>query len=309
MGAAFTAIQARFNGLGTKVSEAWEKIDNELDEVTELDDLTEAEWEAISGARDSMGDKYRKMRDEIELHHYTIEMKKSADWARHLRQIAQEEIARGVPCAQCGASIKLEVLHSASQQNCASCGSVNEVMPGAAAASFYQGLGAHSLAQETSWNLWLAERKAKEELDARRHPTAYDHWVYLKAAHEYWTGYFQAGLAVYPKFTQDVAQAVEAKMKHYTSWDQEVDKQKRELLGKVVEASGNGDVNALNQIVGALPHFVSLDDCIECLVERRHFPAAKHLFGIKYDQDGEDDPKQQWITRELSEMRKFLSAD
>jgi hypothetical protein len=59
--------------------------------------------------------------------------------------------------------------------------------------------------------------------------------------------------------------------------------------------------------VGSLPHFLDLDECIECLVERKHYPAAKHLFGIKYDQDGEDDPKQQWIARELAEMKKFLS--
>lgn len=307
MGAAFTALQSRFHGLGTKVGDAWDKIDAEIDEVTELDDLTDAEWELISTSRDAMHAKYRKMSDDIELHHYTIEMKKSADWARHLRELAKEEIARGVPCSQCGSPIQLEVLHSASQQNCGSCGAVNEVTPGAAAASFYQGLGAHSLAQEQVWHLWLAERQAQEELNNRRHPTEYDRWVVKKASHDYYTAYYQAGLQVYPGFTKDVAKAVEAKLKHYDAWDQDVDKTKRELLGKLVEASGAGNVDGVNQIVGNLPHYLDLDECIECLVERGHYPAAKHLFGVKYDQDGEDDPKAAWIARELAEMKKFLS--
>jgi len=307
MGAAFTAIQARFHGLGQKVGDAWDKIDEELDEVSELDDLTEAEYDYLSSARDRMIDQSRKARDDIELHHYTIEMKKSADWARHLREIAKQEIAKGVPCSQCGAAIHPERFDTGSQQKCGSCGAVNDIMPGMASASFYAGNGAHALAQEQAWDHWLAERKAKDDLDAYRHSTAYDHWVYHKAAHDYYTAYYQAGVALYPKFTENVEAAVAAKMKHYTAWTQDVDKQTQELLGKVVEASGNGDVNALNQVVSNLPHFMRLDDCIECLVERRHYPAAKHLFGLKYDQDGEDDPKQQWIARELAEMKKFLS--
>ncbi len=307
MGAAFTAIQTRFHGLDRKVDDAYSKVSEEIDELTELDDLTSEEWALISGARDSMSEKCRQMRDHIDLSHYTIEMKKSADWARRLQQIAQEEIARGVPCSQCGAKISIENLTTSTQQKCASCGAVNEVTPGMAAASFYHGNGAHALAQEQVWNLWLAERNAERELKDKRHATAYDQWVYHKAAHDYWTAYYQAGVAVYPGFTKDVAAAVEAKMKHYTAWDQEVDKQKRDLLGKLVEASANGDVNTVNQIVGSLPHFLSLDDCIECLVERKHYPAAKHLFGIKYTQDGEDDPKEQWIARELEEMKRFLA--
>src|SRR5690606_30239908 len=103
-------------------------------------------------------------------------------------------------------------------------------------------------------------------------------------------------------FTKDVSAAVEAKLAHYTAWDQPVDAQKRELLGRLVDASHKGDHATLQQIVSSLPHFVSLDDCIECLVERKLFPAAELLFGVKHAQDQEDEPKARWVARELAEM-------
>ncbi len=221
MGAAFSAIQSRFHGLGTKVTDAFEKIREELHEVTELDRLTPEEWALISSAPEASSEKYRQMQDHIELSHYTIEMQKSADWARRLRSIADEEIARGVPCSECGAKIRVETLATSTQQKCASCGAVNEVTPGMAAASFYLGNGVHALAHEQAWNLWLAERKAKEELYAKHYPTAHDERLYHEAAHEYWTAYYQAGLDIYPGFTKDVASAVDAKMKQYTAWDHE----------------------------------------------------------------------------------------
>lgn len=307
MGAAFSALQARFHGLGQKVSDSWDKIDEEIDEITELDDLSEQEYELIYGARDQMRDAYDRMVDALELHHSEVEMQKNADWARRLRAIAEEELKVELSCARCGAPYLTQDAAGASQQKCPSCGAVNEVMPGMAAGLFYRGIGAHALAQEQAWQKWLGERSAKAAFDARRHPTAYDLWVYHQAARDYWTAYYTAGKQIYPKFTEDVALAVEAKMKHYSAWDQDVEVQKRELFGRLVDASGKGDAAAVNQLIGSLPHHVDLDECIEALVERRHFPAAKHLLGIKYDQEGEDEPKGQWIAQELAETRKLVS--
>jgi uncharacterized protein YoxC len=308
MGAAFSAVQARFNGLGTKVSESWEKIDQEISELWDQDDLSSGDVEGIANARDAMVAKERKMLDDIDLHHYRIEMQKNADWSRRLRQIAEQEISRGIPCSHCGAPLHVQEFTQASQVTCGACHAVNDVMPGSATALFYQGLGAHSLAHEAAWNEWLAEREAKARLDAFRHPTAYDRWVYLNAAHGYYTKYYQEGLKIHPGFTKDVAAAVDAKMKHYTAWDQPIDQQAREFFGNLVEASSKGDQATLKQMATNPPHHIDLDGCIECLVERHHFPAAAFLLGIKYDKDGEDDPKQQWIAKELADMRKFLGA-
>jgi hypothetical protein len=308
MGAAFSAIQARFRGLGTKVDEAWSKIDSELDEVRDQDDLAADDYAYVSDVFDRMCDKHRKMNDDLDLHHYTIEMKKNADWARRLRDIAMEELQRPVPCSQCGQPLQAQSFHQSTQIQCPASHSLNDIMPGSAAAMFYQGLGAHSLAAEASWNAWLAERAAKDKLDKFRHPTEYDRWVYHQAARTYWTEYYQRGLEVYPAFTKDVGAAVEAKMKHYSAWDQPVDAQKRELLGRIIDASSKNDAGTLQQIVSSLPHFISLDDCIECLVERKHFPAAEFLFGIKHQRDQEDEPKARWVAKELAEMRKFLRA-
>ena len=308
MGAAFSAVQARFRGLATKVDEAYEKIDAEVDELTELDDLNSADWEMISAARDHLIEKRRAMTDGIDLHYYTIEMKKNADWSRRLRDLAQAELAKPTPCSQCGAPLDVRGMAYQGSAACAACHSVNDVFPGTAAGLFYQGLGAHSLAQEASWNEWLAERDAKAKLDRFRHPTEYDRWVYHQAARAYYTRYYQEGLKIYPKFTENIEAAVEAKLKHYTAWDQPVDQQKRALLGQVVEASSKGDAAAMQQLVTAIPHHMRLDDLIECLVERKHFPAAQFLLGVKYDQEGESDPKAQWVAKELADMRKFLKA-
>lgn len=308
MGAAFGALQARFRGLGQKIDEAYEKIDQEVDQIADRDDLDSADVELISATRDALIAKRRAMRDDLELRHATIEMKKNADWARRLRQLAQTEVQSSVPCSNCGAPISPSDPSKASQVKCGSCHAINEVMLGTAAALFYQGLGAHALACETAWPEWLAHREADARLKAFRHATAYDFWVMLEAAKAYWTAYYQAGLAIYPGFTAEVplAQAADAKLKHYTAYKQPVDKQKEELLGQVVEASAKGDAAAMQRVVASLPHFVSLDDCLECLVERQHYPAAQFLFGIKFDKDGEDGNKQKWIAEQLADMRKFL---
>ncbi len=308
MGAAFSALQARFHGLGQKIDEAYEKVDQEVDQIADRDDLESADHELIGSTRDTLIAKRRALRDDLELRHATLEMKKNADWARRLRQIAQQELERPVACSHCGAPLAVADPSKASQVRCGACQAVNDVMPGTAAALFYQGLGAHALASETAWPQWLAQREADARCKAFRHATAYDFWLTLEAAKAYWTAYYQAGLAIYPGFAADVPleQAVAAKMKHYTAYKQPIDQQKEEILGSVVEASAKGDAATMQRIVGALPHFVSLDDCLECLVERQHFPAAQFLFGIKFDKDGEDGNKQKWIATELADMRKFL---
>lgn len=308
MGAAFSALQARFHGLGQKIDEAYEKIDQEVDQIADRDDLEPADWELISQTRDTLIAKRRAMRDDLELRHATIEMKKNADWARRLRQLAQSEMQAPAACSNCGAPIAPADPTKASQIRCGSCQAINDVTLSTAAALFYQGLGAHALACEAAWPQWLAQREADERCKAFRHATAYDFWLTIEAARAYWTAYYHAGLAIYPGFTAQVPleQAVEAKLKHYTAYKQPIDKQKEELLGQVVEASSKGDAAAMQRIVSSLPHFVSLDDCLECLVERQHYPAAQFLFGIKFDKDGEDGNKQKWIAEQLAEMRKFL---
>ncbi|RLB55393.1 MAG: hypothetical protein DRJ42_06335 [Deltaproteobacteria bacterium] len=309
MGAAFGALKARFHGLSSKVGDAWAKIDGEIDEVRGDDGFTSADYGAVSAVRDAMHDKYSKMIDDLALHREHIEMSKNADWARRLQLLAQEEAGKGVPCSQCGTPMLVENLDCGGPQKCGSCGAVNNVLPEAASALFYRGTGVRALANEQCWQYVLAERDAKAQFDRKRHPTAYDHRAYLKAAHEKFTAYYQAGVAIYPKFTDDVTAAVEAKMKHYSAWDREVDKQKRELFGRIVEASSTGDVAGLDALVGNLPNFVGFDECIECLVERRHYPAAEYLFGKKYSMKGEGVAKARWVVSKLAEMKRFLGSD
>ncbi|MEM9193598.1 MAG: hypothetical protein AAGF12_30770 [Myxococcota bacterium] len=308
MGAAFGALQARFNGLTTKLSDAWEKIDNQMDEaLDELDDqVTSADWEAWSALRDAMVNQEREILEATDVKYQEIEMRKNADWSRRLRELAQQEIQKGAPCSECGSPFPIKVYWQASQEMCPHCNAVIDVQPGMAAGLFHQGLGAHSLAQEAAWGEWMAERKAKNAFDARRCPTAYDHWLYLQAAHAYYTRYYQEGLKVHPGFTENVEQAVAAKMQHYTAWDQPIQKQQRDYFGQLVDYAGKGMVNELQALLTQRPHHIDLDDCGYALVERGLLQAAEFVYTVKYTEDGEDGSKKAYAQEQIRDAIKIL---
>jgi rubrerythrin len=307
MGAAFTALQSRFHGLSDKVDEAWEKIDEEFDDVRDQSGLSESDYDALSQVWDGMYEKFRAMQQGLERTHYTVEMKKNADWARQLRGLAEREMAAGVQCSQCGTPMQILDYTKASQQACPSCNAVNDVMPGSASAMFFMGLGAHALAHEAAWNEWVGEQDAKDAFDRYRHPTAYDEWVYLNAARTYWTKYYQVAQQIAPASCPDINAAVEGRMGHYTVWTQEVDKQKHGFLGQLVDASTKGDAATIQQLLSNRPHHVDLSDCAECLVERRQYQGATVVLDFQYHADGEDDPKGAWIREQLADIKKTVS--
>lgn len=308
MGAAFSALQARFNGLGTKLGDAWDKMDEQMDEALEdvEDDLKESDWEAFAIFRSHLVNEERALLDEIELGYEKLTTEKNGRWARKLQQLAQAEVAQGAKCTSCGGPVPLETPWQASKAACSHCGVMNDVSPGLAAGLFYQGLGAHALAHEAAFDAWLEEWNAKRAFDARRCPSAYDHWVYLEAAKKYYTQYYTAGLQVHPGFTQDVAAAVAAKMKHYSAWDQPIDQQARQCIGEVVDAANRGDAAALKAAVEKRPHHVDLDDIGYALVERGLIDAAKHYFGLQYEMEDEDEPKGAWIAEKLKDAISTL---
>jgi len=308
MGAAFSQLQARFNGLTTKLDEAYESFEEKLDEAADdiEDDLDANDWDQLSGLQSALHADKTALYDKIELTYEHLQMEKNAEWARRLRALAEQEIAAGAKCSSCGAPTPVETPWTATQVKCSSCGALNDVQPGMAAGLFYQGLGAHALAQEASWDLWVAERAAKTAFDARRCPTAYDHWLYLDTARKYYTAYYEAGLKVYPAFTQDVGAAVEAKMKHYTAWDQPVDQQAREFYGQLVDCANKGDAEGMKRLVASKPHHVDFDDCGYALVERNLIDAAKFLYGLQYAAEGETDPQAMYVAEKLKDARSTL---
>ncbi len=308
MGAAFTAVQVRFNGLTSKLSDAWDKMDESIDEALEEldDDVKPSDWEAYAKWRSALVNAQRALSDDISLSYEYLQMKKNADWARRLKQLAEQEQQSGAKCSSCGGPVPIQTPWQAEKSACSHCSVMNDVVPGLSAGLFYQGIGAHALAHEAAWDHWMAEWKAKDAFDKRRCPTAYDHWVYIEAAKAYYTTYYQAGLQVNAGFVSDVATAVAAKMKHYSAWDQAIDQQNRAFMGQVVDAANKGDAEGMKALISQRPHHVDLDDIGYALVERDLIDAAKFFFGLKYDLEDEDDPKGAWIAEQIKDTISTL---
>lgn len=305
IGAAMSAVQVRFKGLGPKVQEAFEKSDHALDEVMARD-LSQQDMHAVIAIRDVMIKQERALIDHIDDQYERLMMQKNADWARRLRQLAQEETSRGAPCSSCGAPFPVQVFWAASQARCPHCNAVNDLYPGVAAGSFYQGLGVHALAHEAAFGEWEAEQRADHALKAFRHATAYDRWLYVEAARAYWAKYYGTVKQLNPGFDGNIDSAVAAKLAHYSAWDAEVDKQKRDFLGALVDASRKRDGAALKQLLGARPHHVDLDSCAEALMERGDVEGTTFVLDVKYDADQESDPRAAWIREQLADVARTV---
>ncbi len=211
MGAAFTAVKTRFFGIDRKVADAWEKIDEQLDNLCDADG-----GHGAIALRDTLQSEYISLRESIESTHEYIEMKKSADWARALKRLADVDRERPVNCSQCGGRLEVTVFWAASNVTCPHCKAVNGVKMCAAGGLFYQGNGLHALAREAAWELRAGEQQA-QQASLRNAPDAIKN-KYLAGARAYWTRYYETILALNPGHPHTLEEAVTAKLAHYTAW-------------------------------------------------------------------------------------------
>ena len=306
MGAAFSALQARFNGIDNRIDKGWEDCEAAFEAVRDLDDLPERDLMWLNRIWSEWSRQHRQLRHETDLHYQLLETRKNADWARRLRELAQREIEKGVSCTQCGGQVVPEVYWEASNVTCSHCQAVNSVKPGTAAALMYQGLGAHALSHEAALNEWVEEQNAKQRYDELRHPTAYDHWLWLQAAHAYYTRYYQTMHHIHPGTPETVEQGVTNKLKHYTAYDPPLEQQKRELMGRLLEAAYNKDEGTMRQLVQQLPHGVDLEECAWSLMEHGSPEGAEIMTNIRYDAEGETDPRRGWVQEQLRELEESI---
>lgn len=306
MGTAMTAVQTRFHGLHQKVSDSWDKIGEELEEVEGDDDLSPEAYRAMCAVTDEMHRKYEVLLEQIDMQYAWLEMRKQADWGRRLWDIAQQEIQQPLTCSQCGAPFQNTVYWVATNMNCPHCGSVNSVHPGMAAGLFYQGLGVHALSHEQAWDQWMAQQSAEKQYKDRRHQTAGDHHQWLRAAHAYWTKYYETSKQMNPGFTQAVEEAVANRLAQYTSFEQPLERMHRDFFQALCQTAAQRDPGALVGLLGNMPNGVDLNDCAECLVEQGDEGGAVAVLEHQHRVEGEDDPRGEWVTERLKEIRETL---
>jgi len=302
IGAGFTALQTRYHGLGTKVSDAWEKIEEQLEEINDQKESRKSEeLDAYYELEDQQRAKYDALYEKVDLQYQYLAVKKSADWARQLYPLAQAEIQTEKACTQCGAPFQQTVYHQAVNLTCPHCGSVNSCNPGMATAMYF-GSGVHNLAEEQCWAEKMAELKADKALSDWRHPTQFDFQTRLDAAQAFWDKYFAVTQQLNPGFDQPLAEAAADKMKHFTAWDQGVDREKRIYLSQAVEAAANKDPDTMRQVAASRPHHVDWTDVGECIGEHLGRRQCKWFLKIWHEVKGEKRDKKKWVNEELSDI-------
>ncbi len=304
MAAAFGAVQARFHSLSTKFDESSGKIEELLWEIMFRDDMSPQDSGVLSTLHDDICRQQREQQEALDMAYESLRTCKNAQWARKLAEHAQAEAGKGLSCSNCGSPFALTVSWQASNETCPNCNAVNSVTPGAALYAYY-GQGVHALAHEQAFEDWKGEQRVKKTFDDYRHPTAYDYWQYLQAARTYWTKYYQATQQMHPGFTSShgsVEAAVEAKLKHYTAHDPVVDQQHRDFFGRLIDVARRQDDSGVRQLVAGMPDGIDLDECAEAAFERHDPQAAQLILNIKYDMDGEDEPRAAWLQEQLRDL-------
>lgn len=328
LGAAFSALQARFNGLGKKIDEAWEKIDREFDQVRDRDDVTPKDYPVLGHIWAGMRQQYAQAKEHIDISYETIQIKKSAAWARMLWTQMQAEVGQPVPCGQCGSPIQVTVHHQASNVTCGHCKAVTTVYPGMAAGLLFQGNGIHALAQEGSYDAWLAQWRAEKKYKSFRVPITRDREEYVHAARTYYTKYYEIVKQANPGFDGDVPKAVEAKLAHYSAYDYPVEQATRAKYQIVVDACRTGNAQAVQMLLrsGAATELqriiridengmreiitkgfksdYDLDDCVWTVFEHGDARGAMMLLEMQHAAEGEDEPKLQWVGKQMARLSR-----
>lgn len=304
LGAAFSALQARFRGLQTKVTEAWEKIDGELDAIR--NDAEGKDIEFMSRIWSQMSKSHRDWRYDIDLKYERLTIQKEADLARALQQQGEQEKATMVKCHHCGAPLKVDTWWQASNVTCGACKAVNSVSPGPGIVYFYMGNGAHALVRERTQDAVFAHMHAERAYKALRIPTESDYQRYIAAARAMYAAYYQTMAATNPAFSADVNEQIEAKMSHYSHYDSGSDKKARAANERMLQLAIAGDRAGLAAHVAASK--LDLGECLYAAAERGQAGARDVLLELQYAADGDGDPKGPWLAEQKRELDNWVAT-
>jgi hypothetical protein len=309
MGAAFSALQVRFRGIGQKLDEAWSKIDGELDKVREAAS-TAKDHESLGHLWAAMRASYAQAKDRIDLAYEGVHTRKNATWARALHTQAQRDSQQPVACTKCGGGIRQTVFHASSNATCTHCSAVNQLHPGMAAGLFFQGIGLHALSHEQAFQEWLAMFAAEKAYHGFRVPITRDREALLAAARAYWTKYYAVQRSMHPGFDDtfgSLDKAVESKLAHYGAWDPPVDVATRARFQAVVDAARTGDRGAIERALGSNAG-VDLDDAVRCVYEHGDPRGTIILLELQHRQEREDEPLPVWTGRQLARLSRDVRA-
>ncbi len=209
MSGAVSAFEARMQGLGTKIDQAWDKIDEELRSGSALK------------RRDKMIAQGDALRDYIEVKTYEMSVLKRAQAARALWQIVTQDAAQPHHCTSCGGQLQLAVYHTSSSVPCGFCGAVNQVQPSTAIGQYYYGGAIHALSEEVALQQWHALHAEEQRFQDIRGASAEDKARLRAATEHYWRTYCTAHAEIHPDWTPEQIEAeVAGKMGSFDKYHQ-----------------------------------------------------------------------------------------
>jgi hypothetical protein len=305
---ALSELTARLQGISKKVDEAFEKIDPDLDRAMEA--AGGAEVQAVSKARDELVRRRAALCESIAVRGEEMGIRKSADAARRLREIAAREMEKeggGKKCSGCGAPLKPEVLHEPSNVTCGHCKAVNSIHPGMGTALYYGGGALHALACEAALAKAPDLRAAEKRWHWLRHKTDDDLRRHEEGALAYWRVYCEAFARLQPGgSTANVEAAARAKL----GWLREEarrDEYERKAVSAALKLAAAGDRAGIARWLEESDVNVSLDELIVAAHEHGDRKGAEVLLEVAHEQAGSDEPLARFKVEKLKELDADLA--
>ncbi|HEY3452872.1 MAG TPA: hypothetical protein VGK67_41400 [Myxococcales bacterium] len=310
LSSALSEFDARMRGLSKKVDDAWEKIDPDLDGA--MDEAEGAQVQRVAKLRDELLRKKMALAGGIERSAREMSVRKSAEGARALLNLARAEMEKaggGKKCSACGAPIKPESLTEPSTVSCSHCKAVNDVHPGPATALFYGGIALHALAEEAALPE-EAERLAEEKrFHGLRHATLSDQKRFEDASLAYWRAYAKTFVALTPgaKTADQVEKMAQAKVGSLRL-DFERDAPFRKVLDQAMACASVADKAGVERALADDDAQFSLDELLVGAHEHGDKKAVELLLGMLHRQEASDEPAAKWKAEKLAELDRDLAG-
>lgn len=204
MSNAWTAMEIRAKGLGSKVAETWnDKVEPAFEDAGAAPPMI--------AAQRAKGD---ALQQRIELDTERTRIQIFAGAAREIWQRAVAEAPRSLACTQCAAELAAPQSMVAVNVTCTHCQAVNTFEPGMRA-RMIEHFCAHPLSEEASWDLWLAMREAEARFHAQRDPVLADFKAYEAAQIAYWRRYLEARAGMLPHLAPALEADLRGKLQHW----------------------------------------------------------------------------------------------
>jgi len=299
--AAFSTLAARFRGLSDKVDNAMEKIEEEWEEATGSLDLDDAQQErTLRMMWNRMQKQSGAFNHELEKKNNQLRIRKQADWARALYQLAMQEWNQPRTCPSCGADIQVEIKYQASNVTCPFCKAVNTIEVGMATGLYFQGNGVNALAEEENLQLWTAMFEAEYNYNDLRVRTDQDRQAFLGVVKNYWTSYYTSMQKLHPGFREDIGKAVAAKTAHYDAYERKADRKERSVYGDIVQLVASRDEGKVWQYLQGLSDSdLDMDEAVRAAYEHGDRDGAVMLIRMQHKMEQEDEPIDGYIREKL----------